>query len=545
MTAPRGTGYTASFVRVRIFLLAIAGVLMAVGLAVVSAETSTTELASDAASTTTVADGQELAEDAGDAVPPVPEPQAAPEVDDVPEADLDPEPQEPPAGGGAEAAEPPAEPQPRASPNLVGRLEGLLDTHARGRPGVAVMVTDAEGTRVVTRNEHSQLLPASTQKLVTAAAALVEFGPDHRYETVLRSTAQPDGDGVVHGDLVLVGSGDPSLGTPEYGSVVPQRPRAPLEALADRLAAHGVTRITGGIVGDTSIFPDEPLAPGWLPRYLANGHTTLSSGLTVNGGRRVWREGGRLRSEPASNPAVSTAVALHTLLRERDIAVDGSVASSSSPPEAPYRVASVASPPMIDLLRYTVQRSDNHMADAIFRTVGARHGDGTWTGSAAAVRSLLEPTGVDWANTVLADGSGLSRFDRLTVSQLTALDVAMSRSPLAGEWQSTYAVAGESGTLRRRLLGTPGAGSVRGKTGSLVDVRSLSGVVVGPGGDRYHFAIIGNGLDSAGKQAVRRLADEIPLALAEELHDCEHRPVEPAEEVLPDAEPATELVCAA
>lgn len=461
----------------------------------------------------------------------------------------DPEPAADPAVGGS--AEPPADtpPEPAHPPareDLPERLAALVADPGMQARTVGVSVTAADGAPVFGHGADALLVPASTQKLVVAAGALASLGADFRYETVLAGTASPDPDGVLHGDLVLVGSGDPALGTPTYGGVVPERPRTPMESLVDQVVAAGVTRVTGSVLGDPRVFPHQPQASGWLPRYLAKGNTALSSGLTAEGGRRLFHEGGRLRSEPSADPASTAAVSLHKLLSARGVVIDRSAGSTTAPPDAPVRLASVTSPPLRDLLRYTVQRSDNHLADAIFRTVGLAAGDATWEGSAAAVRQSLDVLGLDWTGIVLADGSGLSRSDRLSPSFLTQLDAAMARSTAARHWRPLMAVAGESGTLRRRLVGSVAERRLIGKTGSLKDVGSLSGTVVGPDGARYHFAVVGNDLDAAGKQAVRRLQDRVVLALAEELYDCKLEPVEAVPEgapVPPDA--ALELACAA
>lgn len=408
-------------------------------------------------------------------------------------------------------------PAPRAPvPDRLAALVAADDLRART---FGVSVTTADGTEVFGHSGDAGLLPASSQKLLVAAAALVTLGPEFRYETELRG-APPDAEGVVRGDVVLVGSGDPTLGTPLYHGLVPERPRAPLEALADQVVASGVRRVTGGVVGDPRVFPQEPVAPGWTARYLERGHTVRSSGLTADGGRWLFAERGRMRSEPSVDPASTAAASLHTLLVERGVDVAGSAASTTAPSAAPARLASVHSPPLRELLRSTVQRSDNQIADAIFRTIGLAHGDASWAGSARATRQALAGIGLDVSSVSIVDGSGLSRDNRLSPSFLTALDVTMSRSSHGVLWRALMAVAGERGTLQRRLVGTVADGRLLGKTGSLVDVGSLSGRVEGPAGSRYHFAVIGNELDAAGQAALRRLEDLLVLVLAEDLHDC-------------------------
>lgn len=420
---------------------------------------------------------------------------------------------------------PPEEAEP-PEPPLDERIAGLLaDPAVQGRQ-VGLLVSDGDGKPVASHHADRDLLPASTEKLPVAAAALLALGPDFRYETRVRATAPVRGDGVLDGSVVLVGSGDPALATPEFGRARPDRPRTPLEAIADQIVDAGVQRITGGVLGDPGAFPNQPFAPGWPDRYVAQDNTTPVSGLTVDAGRRLFQEGGRLASEVSAEPASTAAVRLHGLLVERGVTIDGGAAATSQPPEAPTVLAGAPSPPLIEMLRYTLRRSDNHFADAIFRTIGqAVANDASWQGGARGTQQALAQLGLRHEPGVLADGSGLSRHNRLSPGFLVELDVAMHESALAGRWHELMAVAGDSGTLRRRLRGTPAEGRLRGKTGSLADVRALSGVVVGPEGDRYHFAVVGNGLDAEGNHAVKVLQDRLGVLLAEELVEGGSTPV--------------------
>ncbi|HEY8341057.1 MAG TPA: D-alanyl-D-alanine carboxypeptidase/D-alanyl-D-alanine-endopeptidase [Egibacteraceae bacterium] len=420
---------------------------------------------------------------------------------------------------------------------------------------VAVSVIDARGRPVFARDAERPLLPASTTKLVTAGAALLALGPDYRYTTSAVVSREPDSRGVVHGDLVVLGSGDPALGTPAFGTrVLPQRPRTPLEALADGIAARGVRVVTGGVVGDPSVFAHQPRPAGWPDRYLTTFEGTPSSGLTVDAGRAIRDRGdGVLVAERSPDPAATTAAALRALLIERGVEVRGGHASRVHDTPPPVRLAEVRSPPLRELLRYMVQHSDNHLADGIFRTLGVAAGDPTWTGAAAAARQALQPVGLDWDEIVLADGSGLSRDDRLSAAALTTLQRYFSTA-MPQEWADLLALSGRSGTLRGRWTGTAAEAHVRGKTGTLRDVRSFVGTVSDRDGDVYHLAVLANDLDAAGTAAARRLVDLLVLVLIEDARDCTRRPPPsptppptptpaPPPDPAPGAEPG-ELVCA-
>lgn len=425
----------------------------------------------------------------------------------------------------------------QAAPTPDGRYAELRARLARtvadpryGGGAVAVSVLDGEGRPVYEHRAGAALMPASTVKLVTAAAALVALRPGYRYVTEVNATSAPGRDRTLDGDLVIVGSGDPALSTPLFDAEVwPDRPDTEMAELADRIAKR-VRRITGDVIGDPSIFTGETLATGWLREYLYDLDATYVSGLTVNAGRRLERRNGRLVGLAVEDPAAEAAARLKGLLEERGVVIDGRARATPRPPRASFRLASAVSPPLSELLRWTVQHSDNHMADAIFRTIGAEvSGKGTWLDAASAVREVLDVDGLDWSAVHLADGSGLSRADRVTAGLLARIDVVMWNSSLAGVWTDLMAVAGESGTLRRRLRGTVAEGAFRGKTGTLDDVRAIVGSVTGPDARRFHLAVIANHTEGR-VWKVRVLQDEIVLALAEHLRGCERRtlPPEPA-----------------
>ncbi|MGH3442127.1 MAG: D-alanyl-D-alanine carboxypeptidase/D-alanyl-D-alanine endopeptidase [Nitriliruptorales bacterium] len=451
----------------------------------------------------------------------------------------------------AEEAEPAAVPvdaAPRGAPTphrrILPRLQaGLADLLAEptldldGTVGIAVV--NDRGYVVLAHGADLPVLPASTQKLVTAAAALRGLGPDFRWATTLLATTSPTREGFLRGDLVLVGSGDPTLASPEYAALAyPERPRARLEELADAVAADGIRHVTGSVIGDGSYFSGPSLARGWSQGYLDDRDAAYASGLTVDGGLEVtYRDDGRAIGVATEDPARTTAEVFVRLLRARGITVAGGARSGAAPRRA-REVGRVESPPLSRVLDYMVKRSDNHLADGVFLTLGAELGGrGSWTGAAAAVHAALSDLGLDWTGTVLADGSGLSRADRLTPTLLAALDRHMTRSELGDTWSGLMAVAGRTGTLRRRLRGTLADGRLLAKTGTLDDVRALAGHVVGRAGSRYHFAVVANDLHGTDRWLAYRIQDEVGLLLAEELLGCARTP-KPAPSPSPSGEPS-------
>jgi D-alanyl-D-alanine carboxypeptidase/D-alanyl-D-alanine-endopeptidase (penicillin-binding protein 4) len=417
---------------------------------------------------------------------------------------------------------------------LAPRLQAAIA--AAGPAGrSAVHVMDADGRTVFDVGGATPMIPASTAKLVTAAVVLAAFGPDHTFSTTVAAANPPAPDGVVAGDLVLVGGADPTLVSAAYveARIDPERPATPIDALADQVVAAGVTRVTGGVVGDPGFLRGPALAEGWPPRYLEELDATPISGLTVDEGLQLYEEGGVLRARAAPDPAAEAAAALTTALLARGVAVD--VPPRSVPDDTPVDrgampaiLAEVRSPPTSTLLARMLQDSDNHVADTLFRAAG-RHaaGRGSFADAAALVPDLLAALRLDWSATTLQDGSGLSRETLIPPGLLTTLNYRMTRSPVGAAWQDLMAVSGVSGTLERRLVGTIAELRLRGKTGSLGDVRSITGAVVGPDGRPLYLTVASDGVLPEQLDEARRLQDLVILALAAELYGCAEVPPPP------------------
>jgi serine-type D-Ala-D-Ala carboxypeptidase/endopeptidase (penicillin-binding protein 4) len=470
------------------------------------------------------------------ALDPAPAEQALPRIEDEAAS-----PPVPPGPSASQEDEDPPDVEPAAEVDrtqLQSRLAELLDRARAELSGaeLGVLVTDAAGRPLLAHDADRPLLPASTLKLVTAAAILVTLGPDARLSTSVETTA-PLKDGAVDGDLHLAGTGDPLLATREYGRwVYPARPRTPMEQLADDLVALGVRHVTGDVLGAAEGYAGPLEAEGWRESYYQDFNARRISGLTVDAGLEAtytWPddeepepdddvEPERVRLELAEDPAEQAAAELVRLLEARGVRVDGE--GRAGRPDAPIlgTLAQVHGAPMHEVLRFMVQRSDNHAADTLLHVAGrVRTGEGSWERGERALLQVLDHLDVPVDGARFADGSGLSRDDRLTPTTLVELDRAMVAHRHGEVWESLMAVAGEPGTLRGRLRATPAQGRLLAKTGHLRDVASLSGFVRGDTGERLHFALIANDATGADRAVIRALADELALLLSSELLDCQ------------------------
>lgn len=363
-----------------------------------------------------------------------------------------------------------------AAPIAERRLRLDLEAWAAQAPGDScVVVRTAEGP-VLERRPDDPLVPASTTKLVTATAALLQLGPDERLATRVLATA-PAADGVVPGDLVLVGGGDPLLATADYVARFRNQPQTftDLDALAASVEAAGVRRVEGSVVGDETRYDQERYVAGWPARYIDQNVTGPLSALAVNDGFAAYPTPGAtdVPLEPAEQPAVNAAEVFTRLLEARGVEVVGPPRAGAAPAGAP-ELAVIESPPMSQVVAQLLTESDNSTGELLLKELGARAGAGTTAAGRERARSLLEVAEVDVGAVVVGDGSGLSLDNRASCSLLVDL---LERPETGPVLDAGLAVAGETGTLSRRFSGTDLEGSLRAKTGSLNTVSALAGIV--------------------------------------------------------------------
>lgn len=403
-------------------------------------------------------------------------------------------------------------------PALLAEAQGTVDLERAvdellAPTGARACLAVYEGQRpVLLRRPDESLIPASTQKILVAAAALAALGPDFRYETKVLSDGAPR-DGVV-GTLWLVGSGDPTLATPEYIQWLADRPRfqlhqaTPLTALADGLKAAGITAVSGGIVGDDSRYDRIRIVPSWKANYVIDNEAGPLGALLVNSGFTVFNPPPERR---ADDPAAHAASELARLATAAGITVTGPARSgTASPPEGTTTVATVRSAPLSDIVAGMLRESDNTVAELLVKELGvAKRRDGSTPAGTQAVTDALTDAKLPTAGLRLGDGSGLEVTNQSSCALLAAALRIADRGG-APELSPLLAVAGRSGTLSLRLAGTPLEGKLRAKTGSLNGVSGLAGYL--DGRRSLSFAFMANGPLS--ESAGRLLQDRLVALLA-------------------------------
>jgi D-alanyl-D-alanine carboxypeptidase/D-alanyl-D-alanine-endopeptidase (penicillin-binding protein 4) len=436
---------------------------------------------------------------------------------------------------------------------LAARLQALLSEprFAAASWGVKVVSLDT-GRTLFAHQAEKFFTPASNTKLFTAALVLQTLGPEFRIRTSLYGQAKPGPGGVLQGDLVLFGRGDPTvLGWNQGGP-------DPLEALATQAWEAGVRVVTGDLVGDDRFFATPPFGSGWEAGDLAAGFGAPPTALVVHGntvnlriypaapgqpclvfpmpglhllaldngtttrpggvGIRAYRalgEGtvhltGALPpgAPPAEltvtlqDPALFFAQLLRRALLRHGIRVLGAtrsrhVQNRNVPLDTPIltELGHLESPPLRSILRDTLKDSLNLEAQVLFLQAGAaRSGPGPHTEARAleALAAYLEAAGLSPGQVLLEEGSGLSRKNLVTPSAIVALLAHLSRTPGAELFREALPLAGVDGSLARRMAGTPAQGNLRAKTGTMRFNHALSGYVTSAAGERLAFAILLN-----------------------------------------------------
>jgi D-alanyl-D-alanine carboxypeptidase/D-alanyl-D-alanine-endopeptidase (penicillin-binding protein 4) len=376
-----------------------------------------------------------------------------------------------------------------ADPRLAGTLGDYLDAAA----GSACAAVVDGGRMAYQRDLDTEKVPASVLKLLTATAALDVLGPDTTLPTVA-GAARPMADGVVDGDLFVVGGGDPLLTTDGYKASLddPDQLTEPFAALADALVAAGLKEVRGDVVGDDSRYESVRWVETWPTRYQSQGFIGPLSALMVNDGQTGFTDTPDQEStsrKPGDPPSLAAAT-LTTLLEQRGVRVTGRGTAGTAPGDV-AEVARIESRPVSEIVGEMITDSDNTTAELLTREMGmVAKGEGTTAAGTEVIVETLGRLGYDTTGLVLNDGSGLDPDDQVPCRLVLSLLQRSGRDSTIGR---AMAVAGETGTLRLRMLHSDATGRVQAKTGTLNEVNALAGFADTPSGNAITFVMIQNG----------------------------------------------------
>ena len=441
---------------------------------------------------------------------------------------------------------------------------------------IGLMVQSVEtGEILFQHNAKKVMLPASNEKIPTAAATLIRFGPDFQLQTKLYSSGNIV-DGVLHGDLIVVGGGDPTIG-PRLCELQEQDSCAFFEAWADGLKSKGIFAVDGNIIGVDNIFDDEAIGYGWTLDNLSYSYSAQIGGLTfhenkatlrihvdstassseimiepdygnffvsnrtkltidkhqatdlvvqrIEGGNELILSGTLLAGKSyrqgisVHNPTAYFLRGLRYELAKSGIRISGDEIDSDDLPESPnpdslQLIYVHYSPPMQEMLKILMKESQNLYAETFVKLLGAHFGnEGSFKEGRKVLQQTLVRLGLEPTYYSYKDGSGLTRYNYISPYYLTKIFRRMYYHPYGAIFQDILPVAGIDGTIGYRMKGTVAEGRVQAKTGTISNVRCLSGYVTTADDEQLTFSIMVNNF-LCSVQVVMDLQDRICMLLS-------------------------------
>ncbi|MEU6073368.1 D-alanyl-D-alanine carboxypeptidase/D-alanyl-D-alanine-endopeptidase [Micromonospora sp. NPDC047074] len=456
-----------------------------------------------------------------------------------------------------------------AATRLNATIDAILADSRLDGAQVSVVVKDAStGATVYHRNGERRLVPASNTKLLTSAAALELLGPGHRFSTEVR-TGGTRRAGLVSGDLYLRGGGDPTMLAADYDALAAQVAAAGVRVVTGNLVADD-TRYDSTRLGPDWTWDDEPYyyaaqvsaltvapdtdydagtvivqaapgasvgarpvvstapATGYLKidnraETVAGGQTSISferrhgSNTVVVTGQIALGAASTSDWVSVWEPTGYAADVFRSALRRHGVRVLGRTVLGRATPEGTAEVARHRSMPLAELMVPFLKLSNNGHAEVLTKEIGrVLAGSGTWSAGLAEISGYVADAGMDTGTLRQRDGSGLSRRNLIPADEFVDLLTAVRAEPWFDTWYAALPIAGDAerfvgGTLRSRMRGTPAAGNVHAKTGSLTGVSGLSGYVTDADGRLLAFSIL---LNNYLASSVKNLEDQIAIALA-------------------------------
>lgn len=425
-------------------------------------------------------------------------------------------------------------------------LQRFLQEPALRHAHVSFLLQEAQtGNVVCEHNPNTVAIPASVTKLFTTATALEFFGGDYRIPTTIETDGTLQPDGTLSGNVYIVGTGDPTLGSFKHGN------RSFLFTWLRELKRYGIKRIEGQVIADLSYFDPEAVNAQWIwedmGNYYAPGifalsymdntlHIQLHSGpigstpsitkvtpeieglefenhlkctsirfdsayvhgIPLHNKRYLFgaipsNQGAFGLKGDIPNPGLLLAQHFTQLLREAGVSVNGAADYTWQRNNERTVIYTHQSPPLREIVWEINQKSNNHYAEQLFRHIGSRLAvPASANHSIAAIKSYWR-TRIWDDNYFLADGSGLSPLNAISASTFVRLIHYMTQqSPHKDDFLYSLPTAGQSGTLTSFLRGTYLEGCVKAKSGTTRRVKSYGGVIRTPEGKEYTFAIVVN-----------------------------------------------------
>ncbi|MDO9635175.1 MAG: D-alanyl-D-alanine carboxypeptidase/D-alanyl-D-alanine-endopeptidase [Paludibacter sp.] len=447
-------------------------------------------------------------------------------------------------------------------------IDKFVSTPILRNANISIMVRDLKtGKEICSYRPNHATIPASTMKVITTATALEIFGPDFRYETVIAYDGNIGSDGVLNGNLYIVGSGDPTLGSSRMGD------RNFLAKWVNAVKAAGIKNINGRVVADDSRFDNEGANPKWtwddIGNYYAPGiyalayldnslRVTFKSGIagttpeiidifpkvaglqiennllssritfdsayfygypknlnrSVRGEIPANRPGFAVKAE-LPNPGLTLALDFHEQLSQNGIQISNPATTlpvtGLSFPVHKARTTNIYSHfsvPLSQIIKETNEKSNNFYAEQLFKSISlSRVAVATNKQSIEIIRNFWGSKGLDVSQLFQNDGSGLSPTNAVSASFLTDLMAYMYQKSKHKEvFFNSLAIAGKTGTIAGILKKTAIEGKVFAKSGTIARVRSYTGYIIQPQ-QEWAFTIMVNNSNGNSWQTLSRIED--------------------------------------
>ena len=463
------------------------------------------------------------------------------------------------------------------------RLQKLIDsvqndTDVRTGIVAASIRSTQTGEYKIQYNAQKSVNSASILKLVSTATALSVLSSNYRYQTFI----EYDGsiiDSVLHGNLYIRGTGDPSFGSARIGMNFQQITRFFVQKIKD----FGIKKIDGHILGDGTIFPENTLADSWIWGDVGNYYGAGVSGLNVNENlyqvyfkqsnsvgnyapisrftpelpnlisvnkvMTAERNSGDnviIYNTPFSNTILSQGTipagngeftvkgslpdpayffAFH--LQKSFLELGGNIANPTLPfqnykiqnayyPKQRFLIFTYDSPPISRLVKECNFHSINLYADALLKTVGYSIAkDASFESSVNAAKQVWSQKGIDLQGFMIRDGSGLSPSGVLTANNLTDILFSMRRDSTFNDFYSSIPIVGQTGTVQNLAKGSKAAGNIRAKSGSISNTRAFAGYFTASTGELMSFTLIVNRYADGADRKVRKFLEEIMKLMVE------------------------------
>jgi serine-type D-Ala-D-Ala carboxypeptidase/endopeptidase (penicillin-binding protein 4) len=388
---------------------------------------------------------------------------------------------------------------PPASPDLVALRAALSGALNKGGPQTGALVYDLTAKQTLfSLRAGVGRPPASVEKLYTTVATLNQLGPNARLKTTVVGAGHLGPGGVWHGNLYLVGGGDPTFGDGAFNKIWEHGYGPTANQLVGQLVHDGIKRVTGWVIGDSALFDELRGGPatGYHPDVPDFGGQL--SALSYDHGSTYKK----------LNPGAFAAKEVVLTMHGAGIAARPLNRTLPAPGNA-QQLASVQSPPLSAMLNLMDVPSDDFFAEMLTKQLGVRFGaGGSITAGAQVISNVIQSFGL---HPQIVDGSGLSRSDRSSPDEVVYLLKTMWNTPTGRILSASLPVVGLSGTVQNIAAHTAAQGRCIAKTGTLNYVTNLAGYCTAQNNHVLAFALM---VDGPGNWTAIQLFDQMVPAIA-------------------------------